>query len=179
MTSNDICTKAEELASAKTMYVKRGKGERLTLGVRSRFASIDEFNAKRSAAIMAADDNTRAFDEFGLVTAVVGRKCKSFSDAMDICESVSKDFSTILPGEIVFLKDRIGFFIGDNKVVTVDILGVGITIADGWASHGKINGVEYAEPVVEEPVTVTEEVTENEPKESRMEVRRDRIRNRH
>lgn len=198
LTSNDICGKARSIAAEKTLYVKGGGGAKLTPQNKMRFSSNDAFNIKRTNLIFAASEDTRAFDEFGFLAAISGYNCRCIGEVVALCEDISKDFSTIVPGEAVFLKDRFGIFVGDGKVITVNPLGIGETILDGWASHGKLPEVQYVEPVAEAPVetevvedgetemdgdiqreeTVSQEITERKPA-SEMAVRPGSFRHRH
>lgn len=159
LTSNDICNKARSIASEKTLYVKGGSGAKLTQQNKMRFSSNDAFNIKRTSLIFAASEDTRAFDEFGLLSAVSGYNCRTIGEVAALCEDISKDFSSILPGEVVFMKDRFGIFVGNGKVITVNPVGVGETILDGWVSHGKLPEVDYYQP--NEPVE-TEVVEDGE-----------------
>lgn len=155
LTSNDICNKAKSIAGEKTLYVKGGGGAKLTQQNKMRFSSNDAFNIKRTNLIFAASEDTRAFDEFGFLSAISGYNCRNLGELMALCEDISKDFSTILPGEVVFLKDCFGIFIGNNKVITVDSIKVCEATLDGWASHGKLPEVDYYqqnEPVQTEVV---------------------------
>ena len=68
------------------------------------------------------------------------------------------------------MPERIGIYVGDGKVVTCSPNGIGYTIVDGWASHGKIDEVVYSTDVVE-PVEEEEEVEDAEPEESEVELR--------
>ena len=195
MTSNDICSKAKAIAAAKNLYVKGGNGQRLTQDNKLRFTGIDLFNNKRSKIIFDASEDTLAYDEYGFLSKVSGYNCRNLGEVIALCEDISKDFSKIVPGEIVFMKDRIGVFVGNGQVITCNNIGVGYTILDGWASHGKLPEVDY----IAEVAKPTEEVKENaereverniqreeQPKESfigekapTMEVRRDAARRRH
>lgn len=161
LTSNDICNKARSIASEKTLYVKGGHGNYLNQKNKLRFCSNDAFNIKRTNLISAASEDTRAWDEFGFLSAISGYNCRTIGEVAALCDDISKDFSTILPGEVVFLKDRFGIFVGDGKVIAADAIGIGETILDGWVSHGKIPEVQYVEPVAEAPVE-TEVVEDGE-----------------
>ena len=161
LTSNDICNKAKSIASEKTLYVKGGTGVPLNKQNKLRFCSNNAFNIKRTNIISAASEDTKAYDEFGLLSAVSGYNCRSIGEVAALCEDISKDFSTIAPGEVVFMKDRFGIFVGNGKVIAADTLGIGETILDGWVSHGKLSEVQYVEPVAEAPVE-TEVVEDGE-----------------
>ena len=191
MNSSEFITKAKDICDKKTMYIQTALGAPLTKANKLRFASASSFNSQRSAKIFEASEDTLGFDELGLISYIVGMKFKDFGQLMSQCFDISKDFSGIIPGEIVFMKDRAGIFIGDGQVVTVSLDGVGITTADGWVSHGKLGFIIYDEPEPEvvdafieteaEPDDLTsvevevEEVTvDAEPKqERRMDVRHD------
>lgn len=154
MTANDICCKAIEIAASKTMYVKKCAGAKLTATNKARFTSIDHFNAKRTAQIFAADEDTAGYDEFGLFKALTGINCFDFSVIIGSCGKLSTNFNDIQAGELVFMPDRFGVYIGNKKVVTVSPAGVGMTILDGWKSHGKLAGVDYTEDINNEETDV-------------------------
>ena len=143
LTSNDICNKARSIASEKTMYVKGGTGVLLNKQNKLRFCSNNAFNIKRTSIISAASEDTRAFDEFGFLAAISGYNCRTIGEVAALCDDISKDFSTIVPGEVVFMKDRFGIFVGNGKVIAADAIGIGETILDGWVSHGKLPEVDY------------------------------------
>lgn len=193
MNSSEFIAKAKDICDKKTMYVQTAFGAPLTKANKLRFASASSFNSQRSAKIFEASEDTLGFDEIGLISYVSGVKFKDFGQIMSQCIDISKDFSTIVPGEIVFMKDRAGIFIGDDQVITVSLNGVGITTIDGWISHGKLSYITYAEPTPEivetfveaEPddiaeVLVEEISTDVEPKqERRMDIRHDNRRRGH
>lgn len=191
MNSSEFIAKAKDICDKKTMYIQTAFGAPLTKANKLRFASASSFNSQRSAKIFEASEDTLGFDEIGLISYISGVKFKDFGQIMSQCFDISKDFSTIVPGEIVFMKDRAGIFIGDDQVVTVSLNGVGITTIDGWISHGKLSYITYAEPTPEiveafveaEPddvVTVEEVTVDAEPKqERRMDIRHDNRRRGH
>lgn len=161
MTANDICQKAKEIANRKTAYIKTCPGVLLTQQVKLRYCGVDPFNSRNSKKIFALPEDTIGYDEFTFFEDATGIKANNLKNIIAGCCEVSKDFSTIKPGEIVFGGDRFGIFVGGHDVVAVNSLGVGMTIVDGWASHGKLIGVIYDEPV--------EEVKETEDAEREME----------
>lgn len=191
MNSSEFIAKAKDICDKKTMYIQTAFGAPLTKANKLRFASASSFNSQRSAKIFEASEDTLGFDEIGLISYISGVKFKDFGQIMSQCFDISKDFSTIVPGEIVFMKDRAGIFIGDDQVVTVSLNGVGTTTIDGWVSHGKLSYITYAEPTPEiveafveaEPddvVTVEEVTADAEPKqERRMDIRHDSRRRGH
>lgn len=193
MNSSEFITKAKDICDKNTMYIQTAFGAPLTKANKLRFASASPFNSQRSAKIFEASEDTLGFDEIGLISYMSGVKFKDFGQLMSQCIDISKDFSTIVPGEIVFMKDRAGIFIGDDQVVTVSLNGVGTTTIDGWKSHGKLSYIIYEEPTPEiietfieaEPddiaeVLVEEVTVDAEPKqERRMDVRHDSRRRGH
>lgn len=192
MRSIDICAKAKAIAASKNIYVRGGNGQKLTQANKLRFTGTDVFNNKRASIIFSADEDTVAYDEYGLLSAISGYNCRNLGEVMNLCEDISKDFSTIIPGEIVFMKDRIGIFVGNGQVVACSNVGVGYTIIDGWVSHGKLPEVEYvvkeetkdAEREVERDIQSEEpsEVSAEEAKKQEtpeVETRRDTFRRRH
>lgn len=192
MRSIDICAKAKAIAASKNIYVRGGNGQKLTQANKLRFTGTDVFNNKRASIIFSADEDTVAYDEYGLLSAISGYNCRNLGEVMNLCEGISKDFSTIIPGEIVFMKDRIGIFVGNGQVVACSNVGVGYTIIDGWVSHGKLPDVEYvvkeetkdAEREVERDIQSEEpfEISTEEPEKQEtpeVETRRDTFRRRH
>lgn len=162
MNSSEFMAKAKELCTAKTMYIQTALGAPLTKANKLRLASATPFNSQRSKKIFDASEDTIAFDEIGLISYISGVKFKDYGQLMSQCFDISKDLSTVAPGEIVFMRDRAGIFIGDGKVVTVSLEGVGMTTIEGWVSHGKLAYVTYVDPEVEE-VVAEEAVVEAEP----------------
>ena len=145
MLANDICRKAREIASKKTTYVKKCPGLALTQANKLRYTGLDPFNTRNSKKIFAVSDDTLGYDEFTFFSEVTGIKSDDLKNVIANCTDISKDFSNILPGEIVFGNDRFGIFVGGHDVVAVNNLGVGMTIIEGWASHGKLPGVDYSQ----------------------------------
>lgn len=162
MNSSEFIAKAKELCTKKTMYIQTALGAPLTKANKLRLASSTPFNSQRSKKIFDASEDTIAFDEIGFISYISGVKFKDYGQLMSQCVDISKDLSAVVPGEIVFMRDRAGIFIGDGKVVTVSLEGVGMTTIEGWVSHGKLAYVEYVDPEVEE-VVAEEAVVEAEP----------------
>lgn len=193
MKSTSVCSAAKEIAASKNLYVRGASGQKLTQANKLRFTGIDAFNTKRSKIIFDAAEDTVAYDEYGFFSKATGYNCRNLGEIMNLCEDINKDFNNVLPGEIVFMKDRVGIYVGDNQVIACNNLGVGYTILDGWVSHGKLPEVEYdcIEPVKEvieyderevDGDISAEEIVENveeELKQSKVEARRDTFRRRH
>lgn len=151
MTSQELIAKSKKIADSKTMYIKKGKGQYLSDRNKLWLSGIDPFNAKNSKKIFDASEDTHAYDEFGFFSEISGFNCRNIGEIMALCDDISKDFTTIKPGELVFMGDRFGIFIGKKKVISVNCVGVGYTILDNsWVSHGKLNDVEYLEEVQHE-----------------------------
>ena len=168
MKASELIENANRVAESSTMYLQGCSGQRLTKTNQLRFAGSTIYNSTKSKKIYAADENTRAFDVIGLIKFLIKEEIVNVADAMNRCIDISKDFSTIIPGELVFLKDRIGVYVGGKKVVTANENGVSTVDIDGWASHGKLASVDYAGPtpeVVEPEEKVEEETNEQEPEE--------------
>ena len=168
MKASELIENANRVAESSTMYLQGGSGQRLTKTNQLKFAGSTIYNSTKSKKIYAADENTRAFDVIGLIKFLIKEEVINVTDVMNRCIDISKDFSTIIPGELVFLKDRIGVYVGGKKVVTANENGVSAVDIDGWASHGKLASVDYAGPapeVVEPEEKVEEETNEQEPEE--------------
>ena len=146
MTANDLVEKVKDLASKKTMYVKGCPGLKLNQTNKLKYSSNHPFNTKRTAMIFAASEDTIGIDEVQMFNVLFPNDHFSvIGDIMNHCNDISKNFSSILPGEIVFMQDRTGVYIGDGKVIACSAAGIGATVVDGWASHGKMMFVDYVE----------------------------------
>ena len=197
MKSSEIAKKAIDISTHKTIYVRKAAGQKMIQTNKLKFTSIDPFNAKRTEKIFAVSEDTEGFDEFGLIAAVIGQKFKDLGELMNNCTDISKDFSSIMPGEIVFGSDTCGIYVGDNELVYANpVLGVIKVRMDGWASHAKLNDTDFSGPepvkevkdesrIVDREPERSEEKTESEPEETparnerRMDVRPDRAGRRH
>ncbi len=191
MKNKDLVKKVKDICDVKTLYVQGASGEFLSKANKLRLSSSTPFNSTRSAKIFATGEDVMAFDELGLISYATNKNFKNYGQLLECCIDISKDFSDITDGEIVFMKDRAGVYVGDGQVITASLDGVGITTVKGWISHGKLKNVDFTvdpEPVVEEVVEETpeveaepvEEIKEHvEKKESNMVVRGNKFRNRH
>lgn len=181
MTVNDILERAKFIASKKTAYIKGCPGLVMTENAKVRFANNDPFNAKRMKMIFALDQETSGYDEFTFFSEVIEKECKNFGDILANCHDISKNFNLIVPGEVVLMEGRVGIFVGGDRVITVSPNGVGYTIAKGWISHAKINGVSYEEETHDNERKVegdtegnTETTEEDTQQQTDVEVRDDR-----
>ena len=184
MKSKEFVDKAKELASHKTMYVKDCPGVYMTQTNKLRYSSNNSFNSQRAALIFGATDDTFGLDSIGMVNTLSGQRFKNFAEIASACSDISKDFSQIEIGELVFTTDSVGVYIGDSEVITVTPIGVAKVSIDGWKSHGKFDSVDYSfREEVKEEIPEAEDTTEVEEVptdvESKVAVRPDRVRRRH
>ena len=181
MKSKDFVKKALDICDTKTVYVQRAKGEFLNQANKLRLSGATPFNSTRSEKIFKVGEDVRAFDELGLVSYVSNKDFKDFGQLIGFCTDISKNFLDIKPGEIVFMQDRAGIYVGDGKVVTASLDGVGVTTVNGWKSHGKLRDLEFVEdePAVEVAPEPEEEKTDVDKQESDVVVHNDSRRRRH
>ena len=180
MTNKKLVEKCIDIAkNYKTLYVMGGIGYHLTEANKKRAinnGAHGSYNAKssRKKMINAADDNTWAFDCVCFIKAILwgwrGDKTKSYGGAIynsndvpdinadqmiNVCNSVSTDFSKIEIGEVVWLKGHIGVYIGDGLVAEctpawkncVQITSCNRDIKGynrrNWTKHGKLPYITY------------------------------------
>lgn len=162
----------------KTLYVMGCFGAPLTHVNKKRYINEDGYNRQpaRAAMIGAATSDTFGFDCVCLIKAILwgwnGDKEKVYGGAIyanngvpdinanamiNVCKGVSKDFSKIEVGEVVWLHGHIGIYIGDGLAVectpkwknNVQITAVGNigTKAEYnvryWTKHGKLPYITY------------------------------------
>lgn len=169
----------------KTMYVLSSFGAPMNEKNKARYAKADP---KRAAEIMAADAKTFGFDCIcfikGLMWGWKGDPDQIYGGAAyksngipDIgadqlikqCIDVSEDFSTIQPGEYVWLPGHCGIYVGDGLAAEATfepesgvqlqcVLPMGVKPgmpATGWKKHGKLPWISYeAEPGKHYKVTI-------------------------
>ena len=180
MTNKKLVEKCIDIAkNYKTLYVMGGIGYHLTEANKKRAinnGAHGSYNAQssRKKMINAADDNTWAFDCVCFIKAILwgwrGDKTKSYGGAtylsndvpdinadqmINVCNSVSTDFSKIEIGEVVWLKGHIGVYIGDGLVAEctpawkncVQITSCNRDIKGynrrNWTKHGKLPYITY------------------------------------
>ena len=161
----------------KTLYVLSCFGAPMNEKNKARYAKADP---KRAAEIMAADADTFGFDCVCFVKGlmwgwkgdpdqVYGGAAYKSNGIPDIgadqlikqCIDVSEDFSTIQPGEYVWLPGHCGIYVGDGLAAEATfepvsgvqlqaVLPMGVKTgypATGWVKHGKLPWISYeAEP---------------------------------
>ena len=169
----------------KTLYVMGCFGAPMTQSNKTRYINGYSFNAKaeRKAKIQAASADTFGFDCVCFIKALFwgwkgdpsqvygGAQYKSNgvpdmgADAMlKACTEVSTDFSTIVPGELVWQPGHVGIYVGDGLAAEATyepdegvqlqcVLPMGVKPgmpATGWQKHGKLPWISYED--AEEPV---------------------------
>lgn len=185
MKSKEFVDKAKELASHKTMYIKDCPGVYMTQANKLRYSSNNSFNSQRSGMIFGATEDTFGLDSIGMINTLTGNGFKNFADVATFTSDISKDFSNLEEGELVFTSDSVGIYIGGSEVIAVTPIGVSKVSIGGWKSHGKLNGIDYSfREEVKEEIPETEDTTEvkevpTNVEKGRVEVRPDRARRRH
>ncbi len=157
----------------KTMYVLSCFGAPMNEKNKARYAKADP---KRAAEIRAASSDTFGFDCIcfikGLLWGWNGDTSQVYGGAVyksngipDIgadqlikqCTDVSDDFSTIVPGEYVWLPGHCGIYVGDGLAAEATfepvsgvqlqaVLPMGVKDgypATGWVKHGKLPWISY------------------------------------
>lgn len=161
----------------KTMYVLSCFGAPMNEKNKARYAKADP---KRAEEIMAADAETFGFDCICFIKGLMwgwkgdpnqiygGAEYKSggipdigADQLIKQCIDVSEDFSTIHPGEYVWLPGHCGIYVGDGLAAEATfepesgvqlqcVLPMGVKPgmpATGWKKHGKLPWISYeAEP---------------------------------
>lgn len=126
--------------------------------------------------LLLLPDSARLFDCCGLIKGVVwgfpnmvytSNGCPDVNDQglYDMCEDKSKDFSNIIPGELLWLKGHVGVYLGDGIAIectnkwTSNVLYSSVSnISTGgenprkWTAHGKLPFINYEEAIKEKPV---------------------------
>lgn len=160
----------------KSLYVLGCFGWPMNANNKKRAKNEYEYNRNRAAKIDAASADTFGFDCVNLIKALLwgwnGDKNATYGGAkynsngvpdinddmmIKVCTEVTKDFSTILPGEVVWMQGHIGVYVGDGLAVECTPIwkdGVQITAVHNigtksgyngryWTSHGKLPYVTY------------------------------------
>ena len=179
MKNIDFVQKAKTVATDySTLYVMGCFGSPMTASNKTRFSSNHSYNKKpeRTEMIKAAKASTFGFDCVGLIKGILwgwsGKKTSVYGGAayqsngvpdknanqmIDLCANVSTNFENIVPGEVVWMKDHIGIYIGDGLAVESTPRwnnGVQITAVHNigkksgyngrtWTKHGKLPYVVY------------------------------------
>ena len=164
----------------KTLYVMGCFGAPMTENNKTRYINGYAFNRNqdRAAKIRGASADTFGFDCVCFIKALFwgwkgdpsqvygGAQYKAngvgdiSADAMlKVCTEVSTDFSTIVPGELVWLPGHVGIYVGDGLAAEATfepeegvqlqcVLPMGVKPgmpATGWVKHGKLPWISYEE----------------------------------
>lgn len=179
---------AAELAAAcrdvardhKTLYIMGCFGAPMNAANKARYTRNHSYNRRtaRKSKIHAASAETFGFDCVGLIKGLLwgweGELAKIYGGArygannvpdlganqmIQKCSGVSTDFSTIQVGEVVWMEDHIGVYLGDGLAVECAPAwknGVQITAVHNigkragyngrtWTKHGRLPYVAYPE----------------------------------
>ena len=186
-TASELVTACVDVAkNYKTLYVMGCFGAPMTEKNKVRYCNNHSYNkrAARTKMIQAAATDTFGFDCVNLIKGLMWGWCgdttKTYGGAsykandvpdvsangmIKLCNDVTKDFSTIQPGEAVWMDGHIGVYIGDGLAVEstpawkncVQITAVhNIGKKPGyngrkWTSHGKLPFIEYPEVAEDKP----------------------------
>ena len=186
MKALEFIERAKDAARHKTLYVYACFGAPLTDKAKARYINASAFNQRsdRRAKINAASSDTFGFDCVCLIKAILwgwngnlnhiyggavyasnGVPDVSADQMMNYCTGVSRDFSNIVPGEVVHMPGHIGIYIGDGYAVECTPIwndGVQITAVGNigskpgyatrtWTDHGKLNFIDYSNPEPPKP----------------------------
>ena len=182
MTNTEFANKITNVLNYKTLYVYGGFGMPLTEHNKARLQRQYTYNRtpRRDVKIKKATPDTFAFDCVNLIKGVLWGWCadttKGYGGATynsngvpDIgadtmfnkCTYISRDFSKVLIGAVVWMQGHIGVYIGDNKVVECSPKwqdGVQITYINDfgtpsrkWTKWGKLPYIDYSTDSVPKP----------------------------
>ena len=195
MTASQLVEKAKDVAANyKTLYVLGAFGCPLTPAMKSNILNywLYDYNrgSARRAKIKAANSDPFAFDCIGVIKGLAwgwaGVKNATYGGAkyeaggvndygadmtISICEGVSTNFSTIIPGECVWMSGHIGIYIGDGLCVesspawkdgvqVTAVLNIGAKSGYNgrrWTKHGRLPYIDYT---AAQPLKTVEEVAQ-------------------
>lgn len=185
MTNIEFVKKLEDIvANYKTLYVMGCFGAPMNDTNKKRYCNNHSYNKKaaRTKMIQAASSDTFGFDCVCLIKGVLwgwnGDKSKGYGGAkytsngvpdigadsiINVCSSVSTDFTHIEVGELLWMKGHVGIYIGDglaiectpawkNNVQITAVKNVGTKKGYNsrkWTKHGKLPYLKYEIPMVE------------------------------
>ncbi len=192
MTNIELAEKCVEIAkNFKTLYVMGCFGAPMSEKNKARYCNNHKYNrnATRQKMIKAATADTFGFDCVCFIKGILwgwnGDKNKTYGGAgyaingvpdvsadgmIGKCYGVSKDFSKIEVGEVVWMSGHIGVYVGaglavectpkwGNKVQITAVSNIGKKAgynARKWTKHGKLPYVSYeAIPAGDDPIHVT------------------------
>lgn len=169
MTNKEFVNQAKNIVNLNTAYGKGTFGQKWTKTLANQKkkqypefyteAVLSSLNKKAEASTLYV------FDCVGLIKGIiwgfpnVKYKTNGLDDVSDqglwdkYVTDKSKDFSNIMPGEIMHIKGHVGIYIGDDKVIectnkwSKNVLVSSINKQDkyyrAWSEHGKFNLLTY------------------------------------
>ena len=167
MNNTEFCDKLINITKLKTLYCRGCFGTVLTDKGKENTIGLNDYNKKHKKEILAASSDTFAFDCSGLIKAVFwgfsGNKNMIYGGAVyndgdmrdlnaaaliEHCYDVSTDMDFIEPGELLYMTNHCGVYIGDGNVVECTpkwLNGVQITKlkSRSWKKHGKLKQITY------------------------------------
>lgn len=169
MTNKEFVSQAKTIVNMNTAYGKGTFGQKWTktLATQKKKQYPDFYTDSVIASLnkKAEASTLYVFDCVGLIKGIIWEweKVKYKSNGLDdvsdqglwdkYCTNKSKDFSNIMPGEIMHIKGHVGIYIGDGKViectnkwsknVLVSSINKGDKYYRSWSEHGKFNLLTY------------------------------------
>lgn len=169
MTNKEFVSQAKTIVNMNTAYGKGTFGQKWTKTLAAqKKKQYPEFYTDSVIASLnkkAEISTLYVFDCVGLIKGImwgfpnVKYKTNGMDDVSDqglwdkYCTNKSKDFSNIMPGEIMHIKGHVGIYIGDGKViectnkwsknVLVSSINKGDKYYRAWTEHGKFNLLTY------------------------------------
>lgn len=182
MTNVEFVNMAIKTAGMKTLYIKGGFGQVLTESRKKALIKQYDYNKKRGAQIMAATNDTFAFDCCGLVKGIIwgfkgdtkavygggayatnGMPDTGEKGILNMCTNLSDNMNNIEVGEFLYMTGHCGIYAGGGKVVeSSPAWKNGVQVTDlaqrKWKTHGLLPQITYNQvspvkkPAVAKPV---------------------------
>ena len=182
MTNVEFVNMALKTAGMKTLYIKGGFGQVLTESRKKALIKQYDYNKKREAQIMAATNDTFAFDCCGLVKGIIwgfngdtkavyggaayatnGMPDTGEKGILNMCTNLSDNMNNIEVGEFLYMTGHCGIYAGGGKVVeSSPAWKNGVQVTDlnqrKWKTHGLLPQITYNQvspvkkPAVAKPV---------------------------
>lgn len=170
MTNKEFVSSIKNVVVLNTAYAKGTFGQKWnkTLENQKKKQYPEFYTDSQIEALYkkAKDSVLYVFDCVGLIKGIIwgfpskieykSNGLPDVNDAIlwrDYCIDKSKDFSNIMPGEIVHIEGHVGIYIGDGKViestgrwsknVLVSSINKGDKYFRSWAEHGKLKLLTY------------------------------------
>lgn len=181
MKAEEFIAKAKLAVDSKTLYVKGAFGAPLNTKNKQRYSNNNKYNISRAKMINSASSDTFAFDCVCFIKGIIwgwnadvnkqyGGAIYQSNNLPDVgvetlfnsCTNISKDFSGIVPGAMLYMTGHCGIYIGDGLAIEASPKwknGVQVTAVENvakntnynsrsWLKWGKLPYVEY--PVIDE-----------------------------